>query len=211
MLMPYNRLRLVSAVVLFLSVLSIEWFHYSRSRPHPAVASVVPQTGKRGGTVCYKNMRAASGTSQLSRTAGVHGAGSVLPFIGTSHDGVGHGVDRRRRRNRGSGRLAGSTGTVPYVAVVAEDEAVLGTEQAADALIDGYPTFGGPSCPSRVVCDEANCGDTRRRGHLGCGATSAGHRAGGVGAESDEVVAAEAGAYATDKFIEEHYGDSRRT
>jgi len=134
-----------------------------------------------------------------------------LFFIGSSHDGVGHGVDRRRWRNRGSGRLAGITGTVPCVAVVAEDEAVLGAEQAADALIDGYRTFGGPSCPSRVVSDEANCGDTRRQGHLGCGATSAGNRAGGVGADSDEVVAAEAGAFATDKFIEEHYGDIRRT
>ena len=97
------------------------------------------------------------------------------------------------------------------MAVVAEDEAVLGAEQAADALINGYRMFGGPSCPSRVVCDVANGGDTRRRGHLGCGATSAGHRAGGVGADSDEVVAVEAGAYATDQFIEEHDGDSRRT
>jgi len=63
MLMPYNRLRLVSAVVLFLSVLYIEWFHYSRTRPYTAVAPVVPQTGKRGGTVCFKNMRATSGIS----------------------------------------------------------------------------------------------------------------------------------------------------
>jgi len=97
------------------------------------------------------------------------------------------------------------------VAVVAEDEAVLGAEQRADALIYGFRSFGGPSCPSRGVGDEANGGYTRRRGHLGCGATSAGHRAGGVGADSDEVVAVEAGAYATDQFIEEHGGDSLRT